>query len=80
MFSFHYASKARFYTHELGCVLLFLVLFISKCNFFVFFLKHFFFENVKKKKKKKKQVYGRGGLERVGRITVNTTSFFFGHI
>ena len=30
MFGFHYASKARFYTHELGCVLLFLVLFISK--------------------------------------------------
>ena len=23
MFGFHYASKARFYTHELGCVLLF---------------------------------------------------------
>ena len=30
MFGFHYASKARFYTHELGCVLLFLVLFITK--------------------------------------------------
>ena len=30
MFGFHYASKARFYTHELVCVLLFLVLFISK--------------------------------------------------
>ena len=30
MFGFHYASKARFYTHELGCVLMFLVLFISK--------------------------------------------------
>ena len=30
MFGFHYASKARFYTHELGCVLLFLVLFISE--------------------------------------------------
>ena len=30
MFGFHYASKAQFYTHELGCVLLFLVLFISK--------------------------------------------------
>ena len=30
MFGFHYASKLRFYTHELGCVLLFLVLFISK--------------------------------------------------
>ena len=30
MFGFYYASKTRFYTHELGCVLLFLVLFISK--------------------------------------------------
>ena len=30
MFGFHYASIARFYTYELGCVLLFLVLFISK--------------------------------------------------
>ena len=34
-------------------------------------LKHFF-ENVKKKK-----VYGRGILERVGRVTVDTTFFFF---
>ena len=30
MFGFHYASKTRFYTHEIGCVFLFLVLFISK--------------------------------------------------
>ena len=34
------------------------------------------FENVKKKKKKKKS-YGQGVLERVGRVTVNTTFFFF---
>ena len=37
-------------------------------QFFCFLLKQFF-ENVKKK------VYGRGVLERVGRVTVNTTFF-----
>ena len=41
-----------------------------KVQLFCFLLKQFF-ENVKKK------VYGQGALERVGRVTVNTTFFFF---
>ena len=40
-----------------------------KVQLFCFLLKQFF-ENVKKK------VYGWGVLERVGRVTVNTTFFF----
>ena len=40
---------------------------------FCFLLKQFF-ETVIKKKKKKKS-YGRGVLERVGQVTVNTTFF-----
>ena len=50
------------------------VFFIVFSTFVLFcFLLKQFFENVKKKKK----VYGRGVLERVGRVTVNATFFFF---
>ena len=45
----------------------FFSIFDIKEQHFCFLLKHFF-ENVKK-------VYGRGVLERVGRVTVNTTFF-----
>ena len=75
MFGCHYASKAQFYSHNLRLPLRTWLFFVVFCTFginvqlFCFLLKQFF-ENVKK-------VYSRGVLERVGRVTINTTFFFF---
>ena len=75
MFGCHYASKVRFYSHNYCLPLrtwLFFVVFSTfhiKVQLFCFLLKQFF-EIVKKKSLRS------GGLERVGRVTVNTTFFF----
>ena len=74
MFGCHYASKARFYSHNKCLPLrtwLFSVVFSTldiKVQLFCFLLKQFF-ENMKKSLRS-------GVLGRVGRVTVNTTFFF----
>ena len=67
---FHEQSGDKIFTNCPVTTFCTLTVFSLLCKKFFFFF-FFFFENVEKK------VYSRGFLVRVGRVTVNTTSFIF---